>query len=296
MPAAALAARRARRFRTLGVGTRGVRALGFIIGAILVREVSEALHPLQLLQRRGGGELVGVEEVPPDAARPAGTAADLQQAGGRGDQVDEDVGGGGRQRLLDHLAVVNDGRDRRCLVGEAEVGEHPPFEVEEAVALAEADAVDRDGGGAGHHEVEPPAPGDLGQRDRPGEMLHAVEPGGVELGAGRHHAGLHQQEAAVDAIGRHHEGLALGDQPTAQADKAIVRGDEGEAGVATGRKGRHPLRRGLGAFEVGDHLGEIQVKPGIRPGDIVQATPNLLADEARLRHDPSRRFSRFQGI
>ena len=148
----------------------------------------------------------------------------------------------GVSALLDHLAVVHDRDHRRRLVGEAEVGEHAPFEVEEAVALAEADPVDRHGRGAGHHEVEAAARGDLRERDRPAEMLHAVEPGGVELGARRHHAGLHQQEAAVDAVGRHHERHARRDHPPPQVDEAVVGRDEGEAAVAVGRQRRPPAR------------------------------------------------------
>ena len=43
--------------------------------------------------------------------------------------------------VLDNLNVVDDRDDRRRLVDDADIGEHAPFEIEEAVALAEAHAV-----------------------------------------------------------------------------------------------------------------------------------------------------------
>ena len=76
---------------------------------------------------------------------------------------------------------MDDGGDRSRLVDDADVGEHAPFEVEEAVALAEADAVERHRRSAGDHEVEPAARRHFGKRDRPAEMFDPVEPRGEEL-------------------------------------------------------------------------------------------------------------------
>ncbi len=64
------------------------------------------------------------------------------------------VGPGG-ERFLEHLNVVDEGRDEgRFVGGDPEVGEHAPFEIEEAVALAEAKAVDGNGGRTRRHEIE----------------------------------------------------------------------------------------------------------------------------------------------
>nr|WP_300982908.1 hypothetical protein [Roseicyclus sp.] len=59
--------------------------------------------------------------------------------------VNENVGLRGLQLVLDKLHVMYDGVDRRVVIYEAKIREHAPFQVEEAVPLAEPDTVDGNG-------------------------------------------------------------------------------------------------------------------------------------------------------
>ncbi len=112
------------------------------------------------------------------------------------------------------------------------------------------------------HEIEAAAGRDLGQRDRPAEMLQAVEPAGIELVALRHGIRLQEIEAAVDAIGGDHHRLAVGQHARAQGRKAVVGGDEGVAGGSIGVRLDEARGRGIAAFEVGMTSAKLKSKRG----------------------------------
>ena len=103
------------------------------------------MQALKLLQGRCVGDLLGFEQGPLHAAGPLGAALDHMGARWREYRVNENVGLRGLQLVLDELHVMYDGVDRRVVIYEAKIREHAPFQVEEAVPLAEPDTVDGNG-------------------------------------------------------------------------------------------------------------------------------------------------------
>jgi hypothetical protein len=87
-----------------------------------------------------------------------------------------------------------------------------------------------------------------------------------------------EQEPAIDAVGRHDEGLAGLDHAAAQVGQAVVGRDEGEAAVAIGGVLDDAIGRNLGALEIWDDLGKVHVEAGIRPRHVLQLRPYLFAD------------------
>ena len=130
-----------------------------------------------------------------------------------------------------------------------------------------------------------PRAGDLRERDRPAEVLHAIEPGGVKLLPRRHHRRLHQ----AGSRGRCHRSTS----PTACRQSIIRRRRstrqlsgvmKANLAVAIGRQVDHPLGRRLRSVEVRDHLGEVQVEARIGDRHVLEPAPDFLADDLRAAH------------
>ena len=207
----------------------------------------------------------------------------------RGDQVDDDVGRAREELVLDHLDVVDHGRDRRRLVDDADVGEHAPFEVEEAVALAEADAVERHRRGAGDHEVEAAARSAISAsvigRPKCSSPSSQAAKSSCPLGT---IAGLEQAEAAIDAVGRDHHRLAGEQHAPAEVDQAVVRRDEGVA--RRSRRRARATSRSVASSEPtksGMTSAKLRWKRESGSATSLQPRPDLLPDDLGARSCPS---------
>src|SRR5262249_4363117 len=101
-------------------------------------------------------EVVVVEQIPLDPRGVVVTTGDPDGSRRREDPVARRVVRRDRELRVDELVVVDADDDRRVRVDHADVGEDPPFEIEESVSLPEPDPGRRvDRARSGDDEVEP---------------------------------------------------------------------------------------------------------------------------------------------
>lgn len=177
---------------------------------------------------------IRLEPIPQDATgrlSSRATAAVLnpgEHRRGRDDKVAHRVVHLGHEPLpAEDLAVVDDGGGGGGGVDDAQAVQHGPLEVEEAVALAEADPLLVDGARARHHQADLEAPvDDVGERDRAGDLLHAVQGGGVLVQGPVDEGRVQQLEPPADAVGGGQDLDAGLEGLFSEVLEAVVRGDE----------------------------------------------------------------------
>ena len=245
---------------------------GFIrrkIGRILVGHLAELCQGFDVFEHAWG------QGVPKDAAVWFAGVFDGEETG-----VGDDVIADGVEDLwlevdaVKELNVVDDGDAAGGAgVDAADGGKHGPLEVEETVALAEADAPVVDGACAGDHEGHEDVHAlEVCEGDVCAGPLHAVQGGGVPVEGGVDLGRVEDVEATLDAVGGGEEGDVSGEEFVAEGLETVVGGDEEET-VVRGRwlvdglpeevAGQNQCRAGVRAVEVCNELGEVPVEPGI---------------------------------
>src|SRR5579884_327728 len=254
-----------------------------------------ALPSPQLLQR--GNTLNGswFQTFPDHAPRPVSLlSTDGDGSRRRDDQINASIKFRACQVKIDDLAVMGGTHHQGIISQTMHLGEHGPFQIKVAMSLAEADAIGADGGSPGHQQIKATERADIEQVQRLAEAIHAIEgrrPAVIVRGdAGR----VDEKKAASDAIGGHDKTPAILHRFTTYHLQVIIQRDKHEFTLLPGGESLQTFSANLGAFIIGNKLGEVPVKTRIRSCNRAQLRPHMLAD--RLSGENISRFHHYSSL